>query len=156
MTKLPVPSESDWENYKGCIDASYAHDLFIGKTNDEMREHFDRCVIERASELRFMSKVPFRYYMLGFGNYIQSINIPNERIVDASDAASCFINLVEEKLNKKPDDIFPIMSEVLPIVEYIAHNQKNFDCSADIYGNFEEKYQIIKKIPENHRNRYTK
>lgn len=146
MSNLPVPSESDWENYQDDIDATHAHDLFIGKTNEQMREQFQRCVIERTDELRFMPKIPFRYYMLGFGLYIRSIKIPDSSNMDTADAASCFINLVEEILNARPDDINPIMSDLLPTVEYIAANQESFDCDIEIYGNFPEKYQSIKNL----------
>ena len=156
MTMLPVPSESDWENYKDDIDASYAHDLFIGKTNDEMRVHFERTVIERTNELRFMPKLPFRYYMLGFKDYVLSISIPDERNLDAADAASCFIRLVEEKLNKHSDDIWPIMPDLIPAVDYVAKHQRKFGADEDIYGNFYEKTERIKAIFENHNNRYKK
>jgi hypothetical protein len=145
MTTLPIPSESDWENYKDDIDASYAHDLFIGKTNEEMQVHFRRCVIERADELRWMPKIPFRYYMLGFRDFVMSGNYDDW----GADVASCFIGLVEEKLAKEPDFILPIMPQLMPAIEYVANNQKKFGATEKIYGNFMEKFKRIKEISEN-------
>lgn len=59
---MTVPTESDWGDYQSDLDANYAHDLFGGRTNEEMQAHFRLNPIERTSELRFMPTIPFRYY----------------------------------------------------------------------------------------------
>jgi len=51
-----------------------------------------------------MSVAPFRYYVLGFRDYVVAGNFDD---LQDSDAASCFLGLVEEKLEKQPEFILP-------------------------------------------------
>ena len=146
-----VPTEKDWGNWKDDLDQEYAHGLFAGKTNDEMQPHFRRCVIERVDEIRWMLKKPFQYYVLGLRDYVMSSF--NEW--DSSDAASCFLRLVEEKLKSHPDYIFPVMQELMPAIKHVSHNQSVYDASLKIYGDFLEiferidaRYKEIVKIPQ--------
>lgn len=60
-----------------------------------------------------MPKIPFRYYMLGFRDYLMAGKFPE---FDVADAATSFLGLVEQKLAKQPDHIFPIMAELLPAI----------------------------------------
>jgi hypothetical protein len=69
---MPVPTEAEWGDYRADLDQSYAHKLFAGRTNQEMLPHFRRNVIERTDELRWMPESPFRYYMLGFRDFVMS------------------------------------------------------------------------------------
>ena len=66
--------------------------------------------------------------------------------LSASDAASCFLSLVLEKLERQPQDIIPVMPELLPAVEYVAENQAEFDAEESIYGDFREELKRIKTI----------
>jgi hypothetical protein len=50
--------------------------------------------------------------------------------------ASCFLRLVTEKLGTQPRYIVIIMPELLPAVEYVAHNQAAFDADESNYGKF--------------------
>jgi hypothetical protein len=113
----PIPKEEDWGNYQSDLDQDYAHNLFSGRTNAEMQPHFRRNPIERTSELRFMPEVPFRYYMLGFRDFVMAGDFED---LWASDAASCFLGLVAEKLEKDPRHIMPIMPDLLPAIEHVA------------------------------------
>jgi hypothetical protein len=108
MKSLSVPTEEDWGDYKSDLDQKHAHRVFAGRTNQETQPFFRRDPIERTDELRWMPEVPFRYYMLGFRDFIMA----NEfEFLGASDAASCFLGLVLEKLDKQPQYIVPIMPE---------------------------------------------
>jgi len=69
---MPVPTEAEWGEYQADLDQKYAHSLFAGHTNEEMQPHFYRNVIERTDELRWMPEVPFRYYMLGFRDFVMA------------------------------------------------------------------------------------
>lgn len=133
---ISVPTEADWGDYQAELDQKYAHDLFAGHTSEEMQPHFSQCVIERSAELWFMPKIPFRYYMLGFRDFVMAGKFAN---FDAPDAASCFLRLVEEKLERQPDHIFPIMADLLLAIRYVGQNQSRFDATGSIYGNFREK-----------------
>jgi hypothetical protein len=138
--KMPVPTEEEWGDYKADLDANAAHRQFAGKSNDDVQIEFERNVIERTDELRWMPKVPFQYYMLGFKQFIES---RAEQCDDRSDAASCFIRLVEEKLENIPVFILPILDQLMPTVKYVAENQNRFDADKSIYGNFFEIYENI-------------
>ena len=141
-----VPTEDEWENYCDDLDTEYAHRIFSGKTNDELQKEFRRSVIERASELRFMPIKPFQYYMLGFKQYVEAGKFEQ---FDAPDAASCFIGLVEEMLEKKPEYIKPILDELMPMLEHIAENQLDYEADIVIYGYFPVKLDRIKELAKN-------
>lgn len=148
---LRIPSEADWGDYRNNLDQEWAHGLFAGKRNDEMHQHFRELPIEAASELRFMPEVPFRYYMLGFRDCIMAS--PFEPCND-SDAASCFLRLVAEKLATQPRYILPIMPELLPSVEHVAHNQAAFGADEGIYGNFLVLLKLIQGLYEDAQDTY--
>jgi hypothetical protein len=69
---MPIPTEADWGNYQADLDQNYAHKMFAGRTNQEMLPHFKRNVIERTADLQWMPEVPFRYYMLGFRDFVMA------------------------------------------------------------------------------------
>jgi hypothetical protein len=140
---MPIPTEANWGNYHNDLDREYAHKLFAGRTNEEMLPHFRRNVIERTDELRWMPEIPFRYYMLGFRDYIMAGDFPH---LKASDAASCFLGLILEKLQKHPDAILPIMPELFPAARYVAMHQSSFEATESIYGNFQEKLRQIESL----------
>jgi hypothetical protein len=137
------PTEKDWGDYKSDLDHNDAHSVFAGRTNQEMQPFFRRNPIQMTDELRWMPGVPFRYYMLGFRDFIVAKDFD---FLEASDAASCFLGLVLEKLEKQPHEIVPIMPELLPTAEHIAENQAVFEADINICGKFLEKLARIKTI----------
>ena len=110
-----------------------------------MLPHFRRNVIERTDELRFMPEVPFRYYILGLRDFVMAGEFDE---FGAADAASCFINLVLQKLETKPESIVTILSELLPAIRHIATNQSIYEAIEDIYGSFQEKLKRIEFLHE--------
>ena len=138
-----VPTEQDWGDWQADLDTKYAHDLFAGKTNQEMKSRFRDNAIERAADLAWMPPIPFRYYMLGFRDYVMSGDF---NPLWVSDSASCYLRLIEDKLRKKPQDILPIMSELMPSIEHIAHNQVTYQAPVDIYGDFKELLGTIREL----------
>src|SRR5271165_5401823 len=129
---MTVPTENDWGDYHSDLDQEYAHGLFAGQTNEEMKPHFRANVIERAGDLRFMPEIPFRYYMIGFRDFVMAGDFEYE----GADAASCFLQLVLQKLKQERESIAPIIPELLEAVEHVARNQSAFDADIDIYGDF--------------------
>jgi hypothetical protein len=142
---MTVPTEEEWGDYQADLDQKYAHDLFAGHTNDEMQPHFYRNVIERTDELRWMPEVPFRYYMLGFRDFVMAGKFAH---LENSDAASCFLSLIEEKLQRHPSYILPIMPELLPAIRRIAMNQASYEASESIYGSFQEQLKRIEALSQ--------
>jgi hypothetical protein len=142
---MPVPTEADWGDYQADLDQSSAHELFAGRTNQEMLPYFRRNVIERASELRWMPEVPFRYYVLGFRDFVMAGEFDE---LEAGNAANCFLSLILEKLEKEPQSILPVMPQLLPAVRHIAANQTPFDANENMYGNFQERSRRIESLTE--------
>ena len=140
---LSIPTEADWGDYRSDLDQEDAHRKFAGKSNDEMQQYFRDIPVEAASDLRFMPEIPFRYYMLGFRDCVMSGGFEP---CNNSDAASCFLHLVTEKLETQPRCILPIMPELIPAVEHIAHHQATFDADESIYGNFLETLKQIRVL----------
>lgn len=96
-----------------------------------------------TSDLRWMPRIPFQYYMIGFKNFVASRNFEPSY---ASDPASCFIRLVLEKLENHPDHILTIMPELLPVVEYVGNHQAEYEADEGIYGSFLEIYKQIQAL----------
>src|SRR5262245_8313992 len=128
-----VPTEADWGNYKDDLDTKYAHGAFSGRTNEEMRRRFFENHIEMTDELRWMPRIPFQYYMIGFRDAVMS---PGWKPIEDSTAADCFLGLVLEKLEKQPTHILAIMPELLPAIEFVGRNQARFNAQEKIYGSF--------------------
>lgn len=134
-TNNMFPTEIDWGDYTSDLDQKWAHDRFCGRSNEEMQPYIHSAPLGAAEDLHFMPEVPFRYYVIAFRDYVMSGQF---RDFDAPDAASCFIRLVLQKLELQPRYIVPIMPDLLPAVEYVAHNQAVFYAKENIYGSFLE------------------
>ena len=130
-----IPDEKDWGDCKDDLDQKFARDLYLGKSNEEMLERFLSGPIEVASELQFMPRIPFQYYMAGFRDSVLSLK---HHELDISTSASSFLNLVLYKLKNERDDILPIMDSLKMAINYIAKNQEKYDADVDIYGDFNE------------------
>jgi hypothetical protein len=140
---MSIPTEAEWGNYQADLDQAHAYTVFGGRTNQEMLPFFRRNVIERTDELQWMPELPFRYYMLGFRDFIMSDDFG---VMGASDAASCFLGLVLRKLERQPRSIVPIMPDLLPAIRHVANNQTALGASESIYGNFSEKLRRIEAL----------
>ncbi|MGZ8243893.1 hypothetical protein, partial [Methylomagnum sp.] len=121
------------------MDVRYAFEQFAGKSNDDMQEAFKKNVIERCDNLRFMPMKPFKYYIFGLKKYVES-NISS----DSTDAASCFLELIQERFIANREEAIEIIMELMPTIEMVALNQHNFGADTDIYGNFLEKLNDLK------------
>ena len=92
-----------------------------------------------------MPEVPFRYYMLGFRDFVMARNFDT---FWGSDAASCFLQLIEEKLKGQPRYIVPIMPELLPAIEHVTQNQAAYKADEKIYGSFLDAGRRIRSLYE--------
>ena len=142
-TPISPPNEEEWGNYSSDLDQKHAHSVFAGRTNEAMQPFFRRNPLAMTDDLRWMPDVPFRYYILGFRDFITANQFD---FLDGADAASCFLGLVLEKLESEPQLIVPAMPQLLPTVEYVARNQTHFNADENIYGNFLEKLSRIQTL----------
>ncbi len=137
---MTIPTEEDWGDYRSDLDQEYAHDLFAGRSREDMLPHFRANPIEATDELRFMPEAPFRYYMLCFRDAVMAWELEESY---AADAASCFLGLILQKLERDPACIAPIMPELRNAIDYVARNQSAFGADEEIYGSF---LQILDRI----------
>ena|SRR5579883_1539711 len=140
-----VPTEQDWGDYQRDLDQNSAHEKFFGRTNEEMQPRFRRNLFSYEEELYYMPEIPFRYYTLGFRDFVMAGNFEGR---DASGAASCFLGLVEQKLQNNPRHIMPIMPDLFPAIEHVAHNQSAYDADVEIYGHFLDTLKRIQDLYE--------
>ena len=151
---MRVPTEADWGDYQADLDQTHAHKLFAGRTNQEMLPHFRSNVIERTDELRWMPEVPFRYYVLGFRDFVIAGEFDQ---LEASDAASCFLGLVLEKLERQPGYILPILPQLLPANQHKQHRAKSpgherwVTCDNAIYRQLREAGRPVPSLLSSYR-----
>lgn len=136
-----IPRECDWGDWNNDIDQQFSHAVYFGRSNEEMQSRFLASPVEAASELQFMPRVPFQYYMLGFRDSVVSLR--HDEFVKA-DSGSCFLRLILHKLKHERDDIIPIMDSLVDALDFIADNQDRYDADIDIYGDFKEIRDSIK------------
>ena len=144
-----VPSKVDWGNVESDRDIKYAFQFFFGKTNEEMINEFKKNVTMRTSDLKFMPEIPFKYYMMGFLDFIQK-ELYEE--FDKPDVMNCFVTLVEDKLMNSPDEIMSLIDVIDPTLVSICMNQNRYGLDEEIYGDLKIKYKNISSI----KNSYTK
>jgi hypothetical protein len=145
---VDIPSDEDWEGYRGDPEAEWAHGIFAGKSNDQVQADFERTVLERSFELSYMPDRPFRYYIFGFKQYLEKRAAFPE--IDSSDAASSFLQLIDQTLVEKPERIRPVIGDLMPCVRFVANNQALYNADEDIYGSFKELLASIEAHLQQH------
>lgn len=138
-----VPSIEDWGDYKSDLDMMYAFEHFYGRSRESMYKDFNDGILMRVTDLSFMPIIPFRYYMIGFKNYIEQKKYDE---FEAPDVANGFLSLVEEKLREAPEYILPIANDFMALLEDLVFHQEHFDVDVSIYGDFMEKFPLTKEL----------
>jgi hypothetical protein len=136
-----VPGPDDWAGYEADMDVTYAHRLMFGKTVAEVIEHFAGArSIERSSELLYMPRRAFQYYVLAFVDYLAS-----DEAREDSDGASTFLGLLLNREEKDPGSVAQIWESLAPTVEFVATHRTYFDADTNIYGDFPERAEKIRE-----------
>lgn len=141
---LRIPDEQDWENHPDDLDWTYARRMFFGKSLDEAASLFAETPIERVEDLRFMPRIAFQYYIRAYARFL----LQPQALVsdDPPSVASCFLDLLEEKLQQDKGFVtLSLLGELLPAIEHVAARQQEFDADEDIFGNFQEKAERIRE-----------
>lgn len=144
MKRRKIPGTKEWAGYEADLDARYARKLYFGKQISEVVGYFagGRC-IERSSELLYMPRGAFQYYIFAFVEYIRS-----EEAEGDSDAASVFLRLISGREKKDPGSVRAIYRELRADVEFVAANQAYYDASPHIYGSFTELGSQVRDLCE--------
>jgi len=143
---MQIPTEHDWGNPYDGLDVEWAHKHFFGKTIEEAEELFVENALCYQEDIMWMPSIPFRYYVHAYMNYLLG-----EQSKHDTDAASCFLGLIEFKLDLLQDapsivwardnqnDIRDVWVRVKETIEHIRKNPDWFDWDESIYGNLEKK-----------------
>jgi hypothetical protein len=138
-----IPVEEDWGNYQLDLDQKWAHDHYAGRCNEEMQLSYRNNPVEAASDIRFMPPIPFRYYLLGYQEYVLSRTPEPD-----PDAASCFLRLVLDKLKAEPNVVLPIIGDLWEGIDYVASHQAEYEADEEIYGSFVDIRADIRRLVE--------
>jgi len=72
---------------------------------------------------------------------------PSTCFDNRSDAASCFLSLIAEKLKSHPDHIKPVLKELMPGIKFMPNNQSLYNANEEIYGDFREREkQLLERL----------
>jgi hypothetical protein len=137
--KFIVPSTEDWGEISN-LDIAYAFEYFGGKTNEQMHMEFKKNVIERTENLRRMPLSVFRYYIVGFSEYIKSGDFDD---FNKPDSVSCFFNLIYDFIEKYGSQQYLLYNELRPLLVDIATNQASYEADENIYGCFSDQLREI-------------
>lgn len=138
MTEIPVLE--DWENYHTDIDKKAAFNAFAGKSIIEGKKMFRDDVLARVTDLCFMPKLPFQYYLQSFYLYVKEGDFPQFYTASSLNA---FIDVIEEKIDRQPDYIIDCMDKLIPLLSEIAEKQDYYEIDSSLYGDFSERKRAI-------------
>lgn len=125
-----MPGPTEWAGYESDLDVRYAHKLLFGKSITEVQGYFaGGRSIERSSELLYMPRRAFQYYVFAFAEYLRSPEAAGD-----SDAASSFLRLAISREHKDPGSVSQVFPDLRSTIEFVSSGQEYFDANPDIYG----------------------
>jgi hypothetical protein len=140
--KERIPGAEEWAGYEGDFTARAAHSFWFGKSLDELQPHLDGGQsIHRGQELLYMPRGAFQFYVFAFAQYVMS-----EAAIGDPDGASCFLGYLAAREKRDPGSVAQIFGHLEPTVDFVAASQARFDARHDIYGDFTEKAEELKKL----------
>lgn len=119
-------------------DAAYARKKFYGKTLAEAELLFSDNALSCQEDLMSMGPVGFRYYVPAFTRYLES---PHS--ADDSDAVNCFASLIKFLLDRQPQTLAPVASQLVKTCQHILQHYERFDLIPEIYGDLRPNYEVI-------------
>lgn len=133
-----IPNDRDWwGGVPEGLDEKCAYDHFFGKSLAEAHELFVMNALYYEEDLLYMPEKPFVYYVRAFIFYLES-----EKSRGDSDAANCFLGLVDHYLEMDPLWLKSSWGKIRPLLDKIAIEQVAFyDACPDIYGDFQRKVE---------------
>ena len=142
MMNQSIPEDADWSFY-GTRDIEFAYSKFHGKSVDEMLSFVRSCPTSAYGYLEVMPAKPFQYYIQSFVQLLDPSSREFAECEEKGSLASCFLSLIDYKLKNEPECILPVIEELMPLAKFISANQKLYDAELDIFGSFEERFEIL-------------
>jgi hypothetical protein len=139
-----IPGDVEWAGYEDDLDSRYAHEMFFGKSIEQVLRLFEKSdVLSRAEDLHYMPFAAFKYYIFAFARFVLS-----DRAAGDSSAANAFLCTLMERESEVPGCMSDLYVQLKPTVEFIATHQKYFDADPEIYGNFKDRAESLRAMCE--------
>jgi hypothetical protein len=135
---MNVPTEDDWRSEVWSLDTEWAYKNFHGKTAEEAVPLFEESALIYQEDLTYMPSRVFGYYLKAYITYLMSDAARGD-----PDGASCFISLINFRIEHDRDDIIPLWPEIEPVLEKLAEHQDVFEAEWVIYGSFRARIHEI-------------
>ncbi len=138
--RVAPPAKAEWVELDnsncilgglGDLEVRYFYRHAFGKRFDELDDYFSRSPIQRGSELQYLSKGVFQYYIFAFVHYLLS-----SRAAGDPDAPSVFLGLLTWREINDPGSVRELALRLKGVLNLIEHGQSHFDADVDIYGDF--------------------
>jgi hypothetical protein len=140
MKKETIPTEADWDSESWGIDTPCAYGHFFGKSHNEAVAMFLDNSGLYSEDVFFMPCVVYGFYIRDFAGYILS-----DKSKDDDQAASGFVLCAERGVKKCHHALRENLDIILPALDRIYVNQEYFNAPKDIYTDFKERIDLIKK-----------
>jgi len=126
-----IPSEPDWRSEPWNLDVPQAYEHFFGKSRKEAVELFVDNALLYQEDIMFMPAACFRYYVQAYVDYLMSA-----RSAGDSDAASCFLSIVEVRRDDLRGVNDQLAQRVRDVLARLAASQSWYEAAQAIYGDF--------------------
>ena len=137
-----IPGAGEWAGYMDDFSAREAHAFWFGKSLEDAQPYFEGSqAIQRAQELLYMPRVVFQFYVFAFAQYVMS-----DTAIGDSDAASSFLGNLIAREKRDPDSVAQVYALLESTIDFVATSQARFDASHDVYGDFTEKAEELRKL----------
>lgn len=112
---MQIPTVQDWGPVR---DADVcARKVYMGRSIDDLHDHFLDNAVGAAEYLIEMREIPFRYYIYGFKNALESAAADPNWEYPPEMAMSSIFFVLEETLRYDSAKIWPIIDEWLEIAK---------------------------------------
>jgi hypothetical protein len=140
VTTMRIPGVEEWRGYRSDPEVKNAHELFFGRSIDEVTELFrgGQC-IQRAQELRYMPRGAFRYYVRAFAQFVTS-----QETLDSLDAR-VFLGLLRSREELDPGSVAEIYAELSESIEFVASHEERFSAQ-DLDGSFGDLVKNVRAL----------
>jgi hypothetical protein len=135
--KLPNREEI---NVHDSLDERSACKNFLGKNLDEAEAMFRENFLHYQEDLMWMGPVAFQFYVLAAIRYIRGNKSKGD-----SDAISCFLGLLQFRLEWEPESLRPVAGELTQACKFVAEHFDRFYVDDEIDGDLRQEFEKMSR-----------
>lgn len=139
MNSAPLPTREEINVYDS-LDERAACEHFLGKSLQEAEALFRDNSLYYQEDLMFMGGSAFRFYVQAAINYIQSESASGDGAI-----ISCFAAFLEHRLEHEPQDLVPVIPQLVSACQFITDHWDRFDLTPEIYVGLRERYTALER-----------